>query len=91
MSKVISRRSAGVSKAPEVLCVRTAPPSAATLEVRVQTGQLARWIEQVRQTPPVREELVQQIKAEIAAGTYETPEKLGIAIERMLDDLAGRG
>jgi anti-sigma28 factor (negative regulator of flagellin synthesis) len=90
MSKVTSRRSAGVSEAPEVLCVRNEPPSAGAPETRIQTGQLARWIEQVRQTPSVREELVQQIKVEIAAGTYETPEKLDIAIERMLDDLAGR-
>ncbi len=32
----------------------------------------------------VRFELVNRIKAEIAAGTYETPDKMDIALSRML-------
>ncbi|MCL6636166.1 MAG: 4Fe-4S dicluster domain-containing protein [Peptococcaceae bacterium] len=36
----------------------------------------------------LRHERVQAIRAEIAAGTYETPEKLEIAISRLLDELA---
>jgi negative regulator of flagellin synthesis FlgM len=35
----------------------------------------------------VRHELVNRIRSEIAAGTYETPEKLDAAIEQMLDRL----
>jgi len=31
----------------------------------------------------IRFELVNRIKAEIAAGTYDTPEKMDIALERM--------
>lgn len=90
MNKVTSRRSAGVSQAPQALAVPGAPAPAAEPATRVATGQLARWIEQVRQVPPVREELVREIKAEIAMGTYETPEKLDIAIQRMLDEMSGR-
>lgn len=37
--------------------------------------------------PEIREELVARIRREIAAGTYETIEKLEIAFERMLDDV----
>jgi negative regulator of flagellin synthesis FlgM len=35
----------------------------------------------------VRHELVSQIRDQIAAGTYETPEKLDIALERLLDEI----
>jgi negative regulator of flagellin synthesis FlgM len=36
----------------------------------------------------VRQDLVDNIRAQIAAGTYETPGKLDAALERMLDELA---
>jgi hypothetical protein len=36
----------------------------------------------------VRWELVARVRQEIAAGTYETPEKLEAALERLLDRLA---
>ena len=36
----------------------------------------------------IRFELVQRIRREIAAGTYETPEKLAIAIDTMMKRLA---
>ena len=35
----------------------------------------------------IRTDLVNRVRAEIAAGTYETPEKMEIAIEKMLGDL----
>ena len=31
----------------------------------------------------IRQELVARVRAEIAAGTYETPEKLAIAVDRL--------
>ncbi len=37
--------------------------------------------------PPIREELVSRVRAEINEGCYETPEKLDIAIERLIEDL----
>jgi negative regulator of flagellin synthesis FlgM len=37
--------------------------------------------------PGVRTELVERVRQEIAAGTYETPEKLEAALERLLDRL----
>jgi len=39
------------------------------------------------QTDSVRTERVANIKAEIANGVYETPEKLDAALSRMLDEL----
>jgi negative regulator of flagellin synthesis FlgM len=35
----------------------------------------------------VRHELVSQIRDQIAAGTYETPDKLDIALDRLLDEI----
>ncbi len=35
----------------------------------------------------VRSELVARVRNEIAAGTYETADKLGAAVERLLDQL----
>lgn len=50
---------------------------------------LAHWIRRVKQLPPVRRELIERIRAEIAAGDYETPERLEAAVERLLQDLRG--
>ncbi len=36
---------------------------------------------------PIRWELVERVRREIAAGTYETPEKLQIALERIIERL----
>jgi hypothetical protein len=33
---------------------------------------------------PIRTELVERVRREIAAGTYDTPEKWDIALERLL-------
>ncbi|MBN1851114.1 MAG: flagellar biosynthesis anti-sigma factor FlgM [Pirellulales bacterium] len=36
----------------------------------------------------IRHDLINQIRQQIADGTYETPEKLDLAIERLLDEMA---
>jgi hypothetical protein len=36
---------------------------------------------------PLRRELIERVRTEIAAGTYETPEKWREALERLLDRL----
>lgn len=38
--------------------------------------------------PPIRQDLVDRIKAEIAEGTYESPIKIAGAIDNMLDSLS---
>ena len=37
--------------------------------------------------PEVRQEQVDAIREQIAAGTYETPEKLDKAVDRLLDEI----
>ena len=39
--------------------------------------------------PGIRIELVNRVRAEIAAGTYDTPEKWDAALDRLLDRLEG--
>lgn len=55
---------------------------------RVELSSRAQLLAQLREVPDVRQDLVDEVRAEIAAGTYETDEKLDAAIESLFDDLA---
>ncbi|MBV8128342.1 MAG: flagellar biosynthesis anti-sigma factor FlgM [Planctomycetaceae bacterium] len=44
----------------------------------------------ISQLPEIRHEKVEEIRRQIAAGRYETPEKLELALDRMLDEMMGR-
>ena len=43
----------------------------------------------IGQLPEIRYEKVEAIRTQIASGSYETPEKLELALDRMLDELLG--
>ena len=47
----------------------------------------ARMAEQVQQMPDIREDRVEAVRQQIAAGTYETSDKLNTAVERLLDEI----
>ena len=47
----------------------------------------ARLLDQLRHLPDVRQDLVRTIRDAITQGTYETPQKLGEAIERLFAEL----
>jgi negative regulator of flagellin synthesis FlgM len=53
----------------------------------VNISDAARLIEQAQQVPDIRQNRVDTIRAQIAAGTYETPDKLDSAIARLLDEI----
>ena len=55
---------------------------------QVDLSSTARIFAQLNDAGGVRQELVAKIRAEIEAGTYETPEKLDAAIEALAQDLA---
>ena len=61
--------------------------SHADSSVRTAPAELAKWIEKARNLPEVRQDLVERVKSEIDAGAYETPEKIQITIERLLEEL----
>ena len=54
---------------------------------RVEISPAAEAAAQANETGGIRTELVNQIRAQIAAGTYETPDKMGVAVDRLLDEL----
>ena len=54
---------------------------------RVELSDHARLLDRVLHLPEVRVDLVQRVRQAIADGTYETDEKLAVAVERMLQDL----
>jgi negative regulator of flagellin synthesis FlgM len=55
---------------------------------RVEFSQTAQLLSRLQDMPDIRFDLVARVKAEIAAGTYETPDKLDAALEGLIDDLA---
>jgi negative regulator of flagellin synthesis FlgM len=54
---------------------------------QVDISEAARLASGVHELPPVREDLIARVRAAIAEGTYETPERLDVALDRLLDEL----
>ncbi|MEM7681843.1 MAG: flagellar biosynthesis anti-sigma factor FlgM [Planctomycetota bacterium] len=55
---------------------------------RLELSSTARLLAQISDTSAVRQELVNSVKGEIDRGTYETPEKLSSAVDRLFEELA---
>ncbi len=53
----------------------------------VEISTAARLAAKISEVPEVRWDLVEKVKSEIEAGTYETPERLEIAVNRIMEDL----
>jgi negative regulator of flagellin synthesis FlgM len=67
----------------------TAPPTPATKSTdRVDISAAAEAAIQAAESGKIRQGLVDRLRAQIAAGTYETPDKLDAAVARMLDEIA---
>lgn len=56
---------------------------------RLEVSELATYLSKLSALPPVRTELVDTVRRQIADGTYETPEKFNAAVEELLKDLLG--
>ena len=56
-------------------------------EDRLELSGHARFLERMHQLPEIRQGLVDRVRGQIADGTYETPERLAVAIDRLVDDL----
>jgi negative regulator of flagellin synthesis FlgM len=54
---------------------------------RVDISPAAEAAVQATESNGVRTDLVNRIRSEIAAGTYETPDKLDTALNRLLDEI----
>jgi negative regulator of flagellin synthesis FlgM len=62
-------------------------PEAAQIADEVNISEAARLVEQVQQMPDIRADRVDAVRQQIAAGTYETSDKLNAAVERLLDEI----
>jgi negative regulator of flagellin synthesis FlgM len=66
-----------------------APASRDSLHVdQLDISPQADMVSRTRDLPDIRQERVNSIREQIAAGTYDTNEKLDIALNRLLDELA---
>lgn len=57
----------------------------------IQISPEARLLEEISRSTEIRQERVDEIRRMISAGIYETPEKLAVALDRLLDDMRTRG
>jgi negative regulator of flagellin synthesis FlgM len=53
----------------------------------VEISEMATFLSRAAELPDIRVEKVAEVRRAIEAGTYLTPEKLDVAIERMLEEL----
>lgn len=57
------------------------------IQDELQISDAAHLLDQVRQLPDIRQDRVNQLRALIAEGNYETGARLGGAIEGLLDEI----
>lgn len=53
---------------------------------RAEISTVARLLSRLRALPDVRQELIDEVRAKITAGDYDTPEKLDRALDEMIRD-----
>lgn len=65
-------------------------PTVATSDITdtVDISETGRLLEMSAQLPDIRLDRVNQIRAELAEGVYESGDKLDVALERLLDEIA---
>jgi negative regulator of flagellin synthesis FlgM len=82
-SPVLQPQSVQAARAPE-----TANPAMQAGD-HVEISEMGRILDEISRVPDVRADKVAELRHAIQAGTYETPEKLEIAVERLLADIGG--
>ena len=55
----------------------------------VEISSVAKLAAKIQDIPEVRGELVQRVKSEIETGAYETPERIEIAVDKLMEELLG--
>ncbi len=71
--------------------INLAAPHWAEGRDRVELSEHAHHLDAIRALPDVRSAKVEAIKQAIANGTYESPEMLQVALDRLLDDVRSIG
>ena len=55
----------------------------------VEISPLGQMLDGISRLPEIRHERVEEIRRQIAEGTYDTPERLELALDRMFDEFLG--
>ncbi len=70
---------------------RLSKPNAASPAGQIQDeldlSDTAQLVEQAKGAPEIRQDVVDRIRGQIASGTYETEDKLDVALDRLLDEI----
>jgi len=56
---------------------------------QVEISPLGQMLDGISRLPEIRHEKVEEIRRQIAGGIYETPAKLELALDRLMDELSG--
>ncbi|WP_309378614.1 flagellar biosynthesis anti-sigma factor FlgM [Paludisphaera borealis] len=56
---------------------------------QVEISPLGQMLDGISRLPEIRHEKVDEIRRQIAEGTYDTPERLELALDRMLSEFLG--
>jgi len=77
-------------KAPHAPSLKSADSARSTAAPsdELQLSDAAQLVEAAGRLPEVRQDRVDAIRAQIAAGTYETDAKIDSALDRLLDEIA---
>lgn len=59
----------------------------APIQDELQISDAARLVEQAKAAPEMRMDRVNEIRRQIASGTYETQDKLDVAVSRLFDEI----
>jgi len=62
---------------------------AGTPRDHVEISPLGQMLDGISRLPEIRHERVEEVRRQIAAGVYETPEKIEMALDRLLDEFQG--
>ncbi len=65
----------------------SANASAAQGADQLDISREADLVSRLREIPDIRADRVAELRAQIASGAYESPEKLDVALDRLLDEL----
>jgi negative regulator of flagellin synthesis FlgM len=66
---------------------RTVAPTAPATGDQLDISEAAQLISQAHDVPDVREDLVARARSQIADGSYETQQRLDVAVDRLFDEI----
>jgi negative regulator of flagellin synthesis FlgM len=63
------------------------PASAPAIADRLELSEAGQLAAKLAEAGAVRHDRIAEIRQQIAAGTYDTPEKMSLAVDRLLDQI----